>query len=416
MGKSLLILGNGFDLAHGLPTRYADFLEFCNTLKALSTFRKDKKLFISTHIENKKFNKRIIEFFSDEFDNRTCCSEGRWIVKNKNAVELLLLLDSNIWYNYLYGLYEKNKFKGENWIDFESEICYIIRILDKGTENLSHSYEYVSHVIRDMPEVETIDFIEKFVEFNKLMNAQTDPKNSIKELRKTLYDDLRKLTCALELYLNNFLDYSQCKPLLDIMSIEPDYIINFNYTSTYEKVYNNSTNVCYIHGTCNEQSNIETNNMVLGIDEYWSDEEKDFHTNFTIFKKFAQRIQKRTSVEFRRIHSEMKDEINVQLKTQSFDTIHIENEMPVVYIFGHSLDITDKDILKLFLGEDMFNIKIFCRDYETEGEYIANVIKIIGEDKLIEKVNNFPPQIEFVIQQDMQTAESEKTNEQECLV
>jgi hypothetical protein len=25
----LLIIGNGFDLAHGLPTRYTDFLRYC---------------------------------------------------------------------------------------------------------------------------------------------------------------------------------------------------------------------------------------------------------------------------------------------------------------------------------------------------------------------------------------------------
>ena len=27
--KIVLILGNGFDLAHGLPTQYSHFLEFC---------------------------------------------------------------------------------------------------------------------------------------------------------------------------------------------------------------------------------------------------------------------------------------------------------------------------------------------------------------------------------------------------
>lgn len=25
---NILVIGNGFDLAHGLPTRYGDFLEF----------------------------------------------------------------------------------------------------------------------------------------------------------------------------------------------------------------------------------------------------------------------------------------------------------------------------------------------------------------------------------------------------
>lgn len=32
-GKTVLILGNGFDLAHGLPTRYSDFLDFCQMVE-----------------------------------------------------------------------------------------------------------------------------------------------------------------------------------------------------------------------------------------------------------------------------------------------------------------------------------------------------------------------------------------------
>ena len=79
MGKTLLILGNGFDLAHGLPTRYSDFLEFCNILKNLSKFRNDKALFISTNIESKKINKGIIEFFDNEFDSSV--SSGKVLIK-----------------------------------------------------------------------------------------------------------------------------------------------------------------------------------------------------------------------------------------------------------------------------------------------------------------------------------------------
>ncbi len=26
---NILVIGNGFDLAHGLPTKYGDFLELC---------------------------------------------------------------------------------------------------------------------------------------------------------------------------------------------------------------------------------------------------------------------------------------------------------------------------------------------------------------------------------------------------
>ncbi len=32
---NILVIGNGFDLAHGLPTRYTDFLEFVKTMRQL---------------------------------------------------------------------------------------------------------------------------------------------------------------------------------------------------------------------------------------------------------------------------------------------------------------------------------------------------------------------------------------------
>lgn len=36
MGKKILIIGNGFDLTHGLPTRYSDFLNFIELIQKLN--------------------------------------------------------------------------------------------------------------------------------------------------------------------------------------------------------------------------------------------------------------------------------------------------------------------------------------------------------------------------------------------
>ena len=37
-GKKVLILGNGFDLAHGLPTKYEHFLDFVLYVRLLYTY------------------------------------------------------------------------------------------------------------------------------------------------------------------------------------------------------------------------------------------------------------------------------------------------------------------------------------------------------------------------------------------
>lgn len=31
----ILVIGNGFDLAHGLPTKYVDFLEFVKVIRQI---------------------------------------------------------------------------------------------------------------------------------------------------------------------------------------------------------------------------------------------------------------------------------------------------------------------------------------------------------------------------------------------
>ena len=40
MYKKILILGNGFDLAYDLPTKYKDFLEFCENATLIYSIEK----------------------------------------------------------------------------------------------------------------------------------------------------------------------------------------------------------------------------------------------------------------------------------------------------------------------------------------------------------------------------------------
>ena len=39
---NILVIGNGFDLAHGLPTGYPDFLEFCKRARRIYTYEGEK--------------------------------------------------------------------------------------------------------------------------------------------------------------------------------------------------------------------------------------------------------------------------------------------------------------------------------------------------------------------------------------
>lgn len=383
----LLILGNGFDLAHKLPTRYSDFLEFCERIELMfkpSYTGNYKKDYIDNWEAPQKIKTEALQTYEQSKNGENY---------NKIFKKIYDILRENIWYYYFYEIYKKNIYKGENWIDFESEISHIIELIDKSTNNLSDS-------IIDIKQVLDVNNTKKPTKISLIFDLLNKPKKNsqtiknIRDLRKRFFDDLEKFTIVLEIYLSHFVEKLEIDIISDdIKIINPDYIINFNYTNTYERLYN-SKDIFYIHGKCYENRIAEDNNMVLGIDEYWSEPECDKHTNFAIFKKFVQRIRKKTGIK----HYEYSNEIkNANLITNLDD---ISNK-PQIYIFGHSLDITDKDILLEFLNNETAKVTIYCVDKETEGELIANTIKIIGEKSLLDKVNRIEPQIEFKIQKEM---------------
>lgn len=74
-----------------------------------------------------------------------------------------------------------------------------------------------------------------------------------------------------------------------------------------------------------------------------------------------------------------------------------------LYIFGHSLDVTDKDILKMFICNDNVQTKIFYyRENEDDkralGKLIKNLILMMGQDELIKRTGGVNKTIEFIPQ------------------
>ena len=231
---------------------------------------------------------------------------------------------------------------------------------------------------------------------------KSDHQITVKDFREKTFEDLERLTRALELYLTAFVEkIAIIQKIPEISSLSPDYVINFNYTDTYERIYK-SENVYHIHGKADANRLALDNDMVLGIDEYWSESERDERTNFTIFKKFAQRIQKHTGNEsykyLEEIQELFKASENIQSGSDASSKDHPDG-VSYVYVFGHSLDVTDKDILSSFIGDDSTSVTIYCMDKGTEGELIANTIKLIGEEKLLDKSNHVPAKLNYVIQE-----------------
>jgi hypothetical protein len=401
-GKTILILGNGFDLAHGLPTKYSHFLDFCRIVDKMwnyisSTDEKKINEFKEKWINNWETTTTIKDAFLKECDKiRNINPTG----KSPVIREISKLIRDNIWYRYFINIYEDSCMKGENWIDFESEIRLIIKIVDENSLSLTDLFDDVIKKIIDFPEGQKLEIFNDMHEFNRVF--------TVRDFREKAFEDLERLTRALELYLGSFVEVIPIESKIpELENLKPDYVINFNYTDTYERIYKeetyNEVTVYHIHGKVDITRSEEENNMVLGIDEYWTGDKRDEKTNFTIFKKFAQRIQKHTGNDSYKYLKEIQDIFKKKEKKWSgnVDTSKVHSDgISYVYIFGHSLDVTDKDILSSFVGDDSTSVTVYCRNKGTEGELIANTIKLIGAEKLLDKSNYIPTKLDFLIQEE----------------
>ena len=73
-----------------------------------------------------------------------------------------------------------------------------------------------------------------------------------------------------------------------------------------------------------------------------------------------------------------------------------------LYIFGHSLDITDKDILKdLILNDNVYTTVFYCNK-DALGQQIANLVQVIGQEELIRRTGGSRKTIEFKLQKNME--------------
>ena len=230
----ILILGNGFDLAHGLPTRYEDFLEFAEVV-------------LNDHSTVQDLKKLLKALFNNQLKSIT-------IVFAPNRIdEFHKKLKNNVWYDYLKKLVDIDK----SWHNIEREISVIIELLEKNYKVLYQDFSELSNVISDNIEVEKQRvkfklFTESYIQ--RCWNTKRK-LSDIEKLQKRSFNDLKRFIRAFEIYLEDVIEPNISKirhlPFFDAKRF--DYIINFNYTHTYEKVYGiATTRMCHIHGVCKD--------------------------------------------------------------------------------------------------------------------------------------------------------------------
>lgn len=142
--EKILVIGNGFDLYHYLPTRYIDFLNIINRLLELDS---NKKLSSCKYIKyllgpespiykNDEYIQKCYEVHTEKMQS---------VELNQSKMqELVELSKNNVWIKYFQVCLEKNI----RWIDFEKEIANVLTAVkklfsvEKMTLYLGSSVEY----------------------------------------------------------------------------------------------------------------------------------------------------------------------------------------------------------------------------------------------------------------------------------
>lgn len=411
---NILVIGNGFDLEHELPTKYKDFLDFLYGFNIIVDGRyiphgikEFERVVINGERsyessgngkigKKREFNKYVKQMLLKE-TLFTVEGLNKW-KEEKHVSELKDCCRGNVWIEY-FG--KENKDQQGTWIDFETEISKVIKSLD-----------YMQKIRMKRKENKDLYCDEEYMDIEEKINGIFNTKKLYGEIGdkitkdivnrnlndgliiRILLDDLNKLIRCLEIYLNIYVGDIKIDCISpDIKNLAIDKVISFNYTNTYRKIYeagSNSIDYHFIHGQADYINNadIKMNNMVLGIDEYLNSDLMNKETDFIGFKKYFQRIYKRTGYKYKKWINDMNK----------------ENEVNNIYFFGHSLDITDNDVLKeLIMGnssckESVYkntNITIFHYNEDSLKSQIANLVKVIGKNELIMRVSSEKNNIVF---------------------
>lgn len=380
---NILLIGNGFDLAHHLPTTYKDFLNFLERIHPKNA------------VHHKQLNNSIEELINN--------------ANNKAVLERMRnLYINNLWYHYFL---QRNNIS-PNWCDFENEIEYITNELQVAKKFLSKKRREASgrlpftekpflkiaisafyfdvwqrkkdtltfHMpyseLNEMPQTAFLTYGTNYTDNDLAYKIQNKSSGTIafEHLLNFIIKQLNEFTKCFELYLTIFvkkLNIPKIKFIDDILKTPNINIISFNYTNTISKYITISdNNISFIHGKATDN---EHNNLVLGIDE----KENQTDPQFMRFKKYFQRYEKGCDNKYYK-----------WIKETNYQHSVFNPPTHTLLIIGHSLTLSDREILYKLITINEMKTSIYYHSEESKIELMQNLAAILGQENFTNLTQN----------------------------
>ena len=357
--QHILVIGNGFDLAHGLKTKYSHFLAFVE-----AAIHDEPDTDICSDIE--------VQTFALAWKT----SQDETMQKRYN--EFCNLVVDNKWIKHFFEVY---KFMGKDWVDFEREIKNVISSI----EDFFDAYEGNPRIINSYMLGKTFYYYLNR-EIGKAKN-KSQIRGVESSILQSLLSDLENFTRAFEIYLTTYVaSQRETNSIREIRQIEftpEDRVVSFNYTETFDLHYNGPGNpvaVTYIHGRVDPDGH--SMGLIMGTGDYRDDNGHNNQPFYLNFIKFFMRS----------IHGER---LNFsELIPEGKEGEALNN--PKIIFFGHSLDITDEDIIRPLLEYKGADVTIYYHNEDSRKNMAANLAVMLGQRKYIELVDSENARIKFV--------------------
>lgn len=361
----LVIIGNGFDLAHGLPTSYKDFMNdyWRNVIQVF----KNKDLYdddlfslkvniMSIGIQGRnefykdvKCYKTLIQFA--ERNKKYCTTE----FKNKFFFYLSDVAMVENWVdieNTYYGIL-KEKIKGDLFkYNYPCDVSQLNKEFEE-VKNLLEKYlldEVVNKYNLDFTKNQNINWL-KVYNFLKPISLLSNEENILKEFIST--DDVNEI--------KEHFEKERKEELVNNL-----YFLNFNYTpiaSIYRELLGKDdkieTRMNFIHGSL---GNVSENRINFGFGDEMDDEYKDIENlnNNEYLKNFK-------SFQY--------------LQNSNYNNLlrYIDDDKFQVFIIGHSCGLSDRTLLNtIFEHNNCRSIKVFYHQKEDGTDNYTEITQNIS--------------------------------------
>ncbi len=365
--NAIIIIGNGFDLAHNMKTSYNDFADYY--ISEIIAKKLEKLITICPKQEDSFFKNSLIS-----------------LVENYKSPPLYDPLNVERWKAEL----EINKKLAHS---FPKSVTSLIEKLVKSPYNIFHTInEYLKENKSDIKHIIQNEFLgklynneyENWFDIEKAYFSELKlyaNKNSLSEVQR-LNGEFNEIKSNLKNYLNQ-IEKNKDEDINtffanNFLGKENIYVINFNYTDTF-KFYkqslrhdlkeNNPVNVevNHIHGTLKED-------IIFGYgddtnQEYQIIKDKDCDEYLKNFKTTSYLLTD--------------SYIKILNNIEDFDDYE-------AYVIGHSLGRTDKTLLKeIFDNKSCLNIHLFKRrdlveNIKSQKDVFSiltnNILRIISKE------------------------------------